>query len=171
MDIFTKTKVIPRFIMHSSEMNICYTKALNRVFFTNKTWIRLGCTAFGAPKITIATTFTSLILRSLFILSISQLPASGAYPPPSSPAEWVLQLTTRKNLKINPLLPKMIHRLMKSHMRCLQTYQLLYKLLFLLLLLLDVGHQFSLSYKSLLQSLHQHKVSVKMILQYLQCWT
>lgn len=74
-----------------------------------------------------------------------------------------------KNLKINPLLPKMIHRLMKSHMRCLQTYQLLYKLLFLLLLLLDVGHQFSLSYKSLLQSLHQHKVSVKMILQYLQC--
>lgn len=120
MDIFTKTKVIPRFIMHSSEMNICYTKALNRVFFTNKTWIRLGCTAFGAPKITIATTFTSLILRSLFILSISQLPASGAYPPPSSPAEWV---------------------------------QLLYKLLFLLLLLLDVGHQFSLSYKSLLQSL------------------
>ena len=153
MDIFTKTKVIPRFIMHSSEMNICYTKALNRVFSQIK---------HGLPRLFSIRSpqnphchHLHFILRSLFILSISQLPASGPYPPPSSPDEWVPQFTTRKNLKINPLLPKMIHRLMKSHRRCLQTYQLLYKLLFLLLL--DVGHQFSLSYKSLLQSLHNTK--------------
>ena len=158
MEIFTKTNnMIPRFITHSSDTNICCTKALNIESFHNENMdYYTGLYSILSPQ------NHHCHLLHFILLCLHHFTASciRCLSPP--------RLTSRTAIH-NPrkLEKSCIDGLEKSHMNvCLQTYQLLYEPLFLPLLY--VGHQFSLFCKSLLQSLHQHIFSVKIILQYLQ---
>lgn len=139
---------------------ILYAKALNRVLFMVYTrFFTVNIRHWEPPKITIAITILTPRTITIIYLIIIFLAVSNSHPPASggaqhflpSPAKWVLHIHNHKTFKIeSPLLSQNI-----GERRI--TYQFLDKLPFLLLL--NVGHQFCLSDKSLLESLHHYKHS------------